>query len=409
MNEQETNRETIAWRGDSRLTEDSLRAHLATVLRLEHIGVLLGAGASVALGGKTIQQLWECFKNQFSRSIDTLEEHRLVTQDDAPNLETLLDTLEVACLEADRRHDNHRADLRRAQLDLRRSVVQASILKSELWEDSTRRNEIPPDLQDHCDLLQKLRGARQPGQPAPWIFTPNYDLAIEWAAEAVGLEVMNGFRGLHNRSFSPHAFDLGLRNTLARGEARFGCYEVYLAKLHGSLTWRTVENATVEEKPAHALWQGLKAFCDSRSDDFGQEMVFPSAAKYLHTIGFVLGELFRRFTDFLNRPQTALIVNGYSFGDEHLNRILLSALHNPTLSLVIYAPMALVTETDVTIPDDRLALKRLVALRSPQVTIIGNTKRAHFSALAKDLPDPAIFDDHSRQIRQMLKELKEAR
>jgi hypothetical protein len=101
-------------------------------------------------------------------------------------------------------------------------------------------------------------------------------------------------------------------------------------------------------------------------------------------------------------------VNGYSFGDEHLNRILLSALHNPTLSLVIYAPMATFTDEGPKIPNDRPALKRLAALRSPQVTIIGNKERAYFSALASDLPDPAIFDDQSREIRQMLKELKEA-
>ena len=405
---QETHQKPIAFRGDSILTEDSLRAHLATVLRLEHIGVLLGAGASVALGGMTIQQLWECFKAQFPSSVDTLMSHRFVTQGETPNLETLLDTLEVACLEADRTQSQHHDALRLAQLDLRRSVVQASILQPEFWEDPTKITEIPIVLQNHCRLLQKLRGARQPGQPAPWIFTPNYDLAIEWAAEAVGLEVMNGFRGLHYRSFSPHAFDLGLRNTLARGEARFGCYEVYLAKLHGSLTWRTLANGAVAEKPAHSLWNEIHAFQSRRSDDFGQEMVFPSAAKYLQTVGFVLGELFRRFTEFLNRPQTALIVNGYSFGDEHLNRILLSALHNPTLSLVIYAPIATVTDAGVMIPDDRPALKRLAALRSPQVTIIGNNERAHFSALASDLPDPAIFDDQSREIRQMLKELKEA-
>lgn len=401
------NPDVIAYRGDSKLNEDALRAHLATILRLEHVGLLLGAGASVDLGGMTIQKLWEYFKAEFAPSAEALMDHNFFTADETPNLEILLDQLEVACLEAERTNGKHLETLRTAQLDLRRSVVHASILQQEFWEDSTRINEIPPVLQDHCRLLQKLRGARQPGQPAPWIFTPNYDLAIEWAAEAVGLEVMNGFRGLHHRSFSPHAFDLGLRNTLARGEARFGCYEVYVAKLHGSLTWRTLENGAVIEKPADSLWEEIRSFLRNESDDFGQEMVFPSAAKYLQTVGFVLGELFRRFTEFLNRPQTALIVNGYSFGDEHLNRILLSALQNPTLSLVIYAPMATVSGPGVTIPDDRPALKRLAALRSPQVTIIGNSQRAYFSALANDLPDPAIFDDRSRQIRQMLKELKE--
>jgi hypothetical protein len=397
----------IAYRGESKLTEESLRAHLATILRLEHIGLLLGAGASVGLRGMTIEQLWESFSQKFAASAGILVKHAFYSNGETPNLERLLDRLEIACLEAERTKQPHCNELRSAQLDLRRAVVTASILNEGFWTDSAQVHEIPPILGDHCRVLQKLRGARQPGQPAPWIFTPNYDLAVEWAAEAVGLEVMNGFRGLHHRTFSPHAFDLGLRNTLARGEARFGCYELYLAKLHGSLTWQTLENGTVIENSASAMWPQLSAFRDRGEGDFGRSMVFPSAAKYLQTVGFVLGELFRRFTEFLNRPQTGIVVNGYSFGDDHLNRIILSALQNPTLSLVVYAPMAAVSEDGLDIPDQYLALKKIAALKSPQVTIIGNDERAYFSAFAGDLPDPAILDRQSQAIRQMLKDLKE--
>ncbi len=35
-------------------------------------------------------------------------------------------------------------------------------------------------------------------------------------------------------------------------------------------------------------------------------------------MGFALGELVRRFTEFLSRPQTCLITCGFSFSDEHL-------------------------------------------------------------------------------------------
>jgi hypothetical protein len=135
-------------------------------------------------------------------------------------------------------------------------------------------------------------------------------------------------------------------------------------------------------------------------------MVFPSAAKYLQTIGFVLGELFRRFTDFLNRPQTALIVNGYSFCDDHLNRIIMSALQNPTLSLIVYAPIATISDAGAEVPNQYRALKRLVALKSPQVTIVGGEPRAYFNNLVADLPDPAIFDERSAEIAKMIRELK---
>lgn len=397
----------VAIRGDSKLNDESLRAHLANILRLEHVGLLLGAGASVGLGGMIIQDLWRTFTQTYSTSAEFLVDQKFYSDGEPPNLERLLDSLEIACIEGKRTDHPHLAALQIAQRDLRRAVINASILNESFWTDSTHVHENPVGLADHCRVLQKLRGARQPGQPAPWIFTPNYDLAVEWAAEAVGLEVMNGFRGLHHRTFSPHAFDLGLRNTLARGEARFGCYELYVAKLHGSLTWQTLENGTVIENSATATWPQLSAFRDRGEGDFGRSMVFPSAAKYLQTVGFVLGELFRRFTEFLNCPQTGIVVNGYSFGDDHLNRIILSALQNPTLSLVVYAPMATVSEDGLGIPDKYLALKKIAALKSPQVTIIGNGERAYFSAFASDLPDPAILDQQSQAIRQMLKDLKE--
>ncbi|MCO8123316.1 SIR2 family protein [Stieleria sp. TO1_6] len=398
--------EVIAFRGDSKLDEEALRAHLAAVLRLEHIGVLLGAGASVGVGGMTINTLWEEFTTEFNDSFETLKEHSFVEDDEIPNLEEVMDDLQIAVLDATRREAVEKEDLVAAQLDLRRAVVSASVLQQGYWEDPLKVRDIPPQLQDHCQLLQKIRGARQPGQAAPWIFTPNYDLAIEWAAEAVGLEVMNGFRGLHNRTFSPHAFDLGLRNTLARGEARFGCYEVYLAKLHGSLTWIASDDDCVVEKSGETLWPKIREFRDSGEDDFGQEMVFPSAAKYMQTVGFVLGELFRRFTEFLNRPQTALIVNGYSFCDDHLNRIILSALQNPTLSLVVYAPAAVIGEDGPEVGPEYGSLQRLVALKSPQVTIVGGGPRAFFDKLVADLPDPAIFDERSAEITKMIREIK---
>src|SRR5690606_25997503 len=67
-------------------------------------------------------------------------------------------------------------------------------------------------------------------------------------------------------------------------------------------------------------------------------VVLPSTAKFVHTIGFMYGEVIRRFTEFLARPHTCLLVSGYGFQDEHINRILVSALQNPTLQLVIYLP-----------------------------------------------------------------------
>ena len=58
-----------ARRGNQWLTKDDLEAHLAAVVRLENVGILLGAGASAeALGGVTMADLWTDFTKCYQAS-----------------------------------------------------------------------------------------------------------------------------------------------------------------------------------------------------------------------------------------------------------------------------------------------------------------------------------------------------
>lgn len=257
--------------------------------------------------------------------------------------------------------------------------------------------DLADELAPHRAILQKLTSARQPGQAAPWVFTTNYDLAIEWAAESVDLQVIDGFLGVHSRRFSPHSFDLGFRNVQAKGEARFGVYNIYLAKLHGSLTWKEVEHQVVEVSAAEA-WRELQAFISGATESL-KYLVLPRAAKYLQTVGYVMGELFRRFAEFMARSQTALIVSGYGFGDEHINRLIRSALLNPTLQVVVYLPEFQGDPDAASLPE---TVRRLLALQNPRLTIVGGDERAFTSALAADLPDPTIYDQDLADLQRKL-------
>lgn len=398
----------VVTRGGVTLELDELKGHLATLLRLENVSVLLGAGASVGAGGHTIRQLWSTFVATYPNSAGCLAHWGFVTQNDVlpdlnarttPNIERLGDSLEIALLEWTRLNNPDRQNLNllsTAISDLKRAVVFASILQADWWTNPDA-TVLAPQLASHKALLQKVTSARQPGQTSPWFFTTNYDLAIEWAAEAIDLQVMNGFLGLHNRRFSPQSFDIGLRNTMARGEARFGVHNIYLAKLHGSLTW-TERGSSIYEQAAGSSYLGLQGFLNGGPEPT-RTMVFPRAAKYVETVGFVLGELLRRFSEFLVRPQTALITSGYGFGDEHLNRILLSALQNPTLQLVVYLP-----ELDLqNINNNSRTVQNLLSLRSPRVTLVGGMPEAFFSEFVNHLPDPIVYDEQGARIREMLR------
>ena len=406
-------------RGDEPITQEDLKAHLAALLRLENIGFFLGSGASVGPGGKTISQLWLDFLINCSESAGRFVAAEFIEQEDidlvlfgadpprkAPNIEGLLDALEIAKIDWDRREPES-AELvvfKQDIANLVRCLIKAAILSEEKWRDPYHQ---PDALQSHIKLLQRAIGARQPGQPSPWVFTTNYDLAVEWSAESIGVHVHTGFLGIHNRSFSPQSFDLGLRNTMARGEARFGSNDVYLAKLHGSLTWRQYDQMDYRELSATEAWASLESVLNGDEDPDDTIMVFPRAAKYLQTVGYLSGELFRRFSDFLARPQTCLLIYGYSFGDEHLNRLIKSALLNPTLQIVAFLPEFSGTN-DEDIARLNSSIKDLIGLASPRLTFVGGGESAYFNQAVELLPDPILYDLTEREMRERLQKRAEA-
>lgn len=416
-----------AYRGGKPITDElELQAYLASLLRLENVGLLLGAGASCSAGGQTMRTLWTSFLRDSPADAEWLLSQRFITEDERrlplpplpalpagattastnpsitgltaslPNFEVLLDRLEIAILEWERQESSEITRARAARAALFRSVVSAAKLKEDWWT-SPLGADLAEELGAHRSILQKLTAARQPGQPAPWIFTTNYDLAIEWAAESVDLQVINGFLGVHSRRFSPQSFDLGFRNAQAKGEARFGVYNVYLAKLHGSLTWKEVDHSLYEVSASEA-WRDIDEFLTGFADKLSY-LVLPRAAKYLQTVGYVMGELLRRFAEFMARPQTALLINGYGFGDEHINRLIRSALLNPTLQVVVYLPEF---KGDPAAADLPQTVRRLLALQTPRLTIVGGGDRAYTSALAADLPDPTVYDQELADLRRRL-------
>jgi hypothetical protein len=401
-----------AVRGSKSIEEQDFLVYLASLLRLENVGVLLGAGASCPSGGKTMAQMWAAFVAKSRDDAEWLVSQGFLPADavpkkaaaasavvmpTTPNIEALVDSLEIAVVEWKRTKNDpmskQGAAVRRSLL---RSLIKAALLEEDWWKSSL--GPIAPDeLKHHRSVLQKLTAAREPGQSPPWVFTTNYDLAVEWAAESVDIQVSNGFVGLHARRFSPQSFDIGFRNTQARGEARFGVYNIYLAKLHGSLTWQQVREE-LYEVPAAQAWNDLSEFLTDTTTDLSY-LVLPRAAKYLETVGYTLGELLRRFSEFMSRPQTALVVAGYGFGDEHVNRLLRSALLNPTLQVVIYMPEFTGNPSDPKVPE---AVRELLSFASPRVTVVGGGSEAYFDRFDAHLPDPTVFDDDLAQLKKKM-------
>ncbi|MFS1442212.1 hypothetical protein BCU50_010225 [Vibrio sp. 10N.286.46.E10] len=101
---------------------------------------------------------------------------------------------------------------------------------------------------------------------------------------------------------------------------------------------------------------------------------------------------FRRFSEFLSKPQTAIFVNGYGFGDYHINRIILGALLNPSLHIVIFYPeLYTITTSTTNLNEAQKCIKKLKSLSLNQITVVGGDSKAYFNSFVKYIPKPVLF------------------
>ncbi len=64
-------------------------------------------------------------------------------------------------------------------------------------------------------------------------------------------------------------------------------------------------------------------------------MIYPNAAKDRETADYPYVELFRDLAAAVCRPNSTLVTYGYSFGDEHINRVIRDMLTIPSTHLVV--------------------------------------------------------------------------
>jgi hypothetical protein len=156
------------------------------------------------------------------------------------------------------------------------------------------------------------------------IATTNYDTLFEEAATNQGFSIMDGFTYDSNPRFDADNFEWNLVKdipNLATAELEYKKQVINLIKLHGSLTW--------ERKDSGVYRRGKDKVVNPL-------MIFPSSEKYMQSYLEPYFDLFSKFQELINRPNTLLIVNGFSFGDEHISQMVHHAImHNGGLAVMI--------------------------------------------------------------------------
>jgi hypothetical protein len=171
------------------------------------------------------------------------------------------------------------------------------------------------------------------------IFTTNYDRLIEAGAELAGLHLLDRFLGKLMPIFRSSRLDLDMHYNPPgiRGEPRYLEGVARYTKLHGSVDWvqtgkdirrigLTFGAASVEPYLQAPGLGGATAH---------ELMVYPNAAKDRETADYPYVELFRDLAAAVCRPNSTLVTYGYSFGDEHINRVIRDMLTIPSTHLVV--------------------------------------------------------------------------
>lgn len=211
------------------------------------------------------------------------------------------------------------------------------------------------------------------------IFTINYDRVLEFGAELAGLHLIDRFVGSISPIFRSSRLNIDMHYNPPgiRGEPRYLEGVINFTKLHGSLDW--IEKDGVVRR--FSLPYGAKDI-STYNNNSGSLMIYPNSSKDRETAEYPYVELFRDFASAVIRPNSTIVTYGYSFGDDHINRVLNDMLAIPSTHLVIIA------YDDI---GDRIKRFYNKAKRPVQISLlIGN----HFGDLKilvdNYLPKPAI-------------------
>lgn len=230
------------------------------------------------------------------------------------------------------------------------------------------------------------------------LFTTNYDRYIEAGADVAGLRLIDRFIGTLAPVFRSSRLDVDMHYNPPgiRGEPRYLEGVARFTKLHGSVDWLDCDNSIrrfglpfgAEDTAPYMTAPGLQGI------DVSRLMIYPNAAKDRETIAYPYVELFRDFAASICRPNSTVVCYGYSFGDEHINRVIEDMLTIPSAHLVIIAhgdPLGRIMQTY-----ERLG-------RRAQITLLIGDHIGNLSSLVDHyLPKPAI-DRTSFRMAELLK------
>lgn len=281
------------------------------------IGFLFGAGTSLVINPKTRDP----YVPAIGKMTSTIEAELFKTE----KYQTAITEIKK---EIEEDGKTYTIETLLTKLELKRQVVGLGSLNSLTKDDfenliKTIKNEIHKIVSVENDIVQNIKANNfLHSMFAEWIgkadrkngieiFTTNYDYLFEIALEDKSVPYYDGFSGSYKPFFDGESVN----------DMSFLPKQTKLWKIHGSLGWYWDEdyNRIVRETAS------------SSDNDI---MIFPSTLKYDQSRKQPYTALGDRLTNFIKQDDSILIICGYSFGDEHINERIISALDSNQLNHV---------------------------------------------------------------------------
>lgn len=325
---------------------------LTALAQSEHLSLLIGSGLSNAVHSIGVSNtLPGMSEKNFSVFGSQIKEAAIKSAKsagrDSPNIEDqirvvneLMKGLDHFCPENAnfRGSKKLRKEIKKLKIEMNQNIFEFSsnILEGEknlLLAEKRKRETAFGELVNFLLSFASRAGTRDRLQ----IFTTNYDRFIEAGAEIAGLHLIDRFVGNLTPIFRSSRLNIDMHYNPPgiRGEPRYLEGVVYFTKLHGSLDW------IYKDKEIHRIGlsfgsEHIESYltCDDQSDS-SSLMIYPNEAKDRETAAYPYIELFRDFASSICRPNNTLIVYGYGFGDEHINRVIEDMLTIPSTHLVV--------------------------------------------------------------------------
>jgi len=231
------------------------------------------------------------------------------------------------------------------------------------------------------------------------IFTTNYDRLIEAGAELAGIHLMDRFLGNLMPVFRSSRLDLDMHYSTPgiRGEPRYLEGVARFTKLHGSVDWLQA-NHDIRRMGLPFGAPSITPFLQtsgSTASTAHKLMIYPNAAKDQETANYPYVELFRDLAAAICQPNSTLVTYGYSFGDEHINRVIRDMLTIPSTHLVI-----------ISRDDDMGRIMDMYKSlgRSSQISLLIGPALADISNLTKYYLPKSAIDKTTSRMSELLKQ-----